>query len=394
MISTNFLERGWKNLLCNKRSANTTSVKAQRYERTYLTMRIQFVGDIALTAEYSSGETSPELRRHVRELSAALPHADIRVGNWEAPAVTDTGPNLDKVLTIGADESAFILAEDLGLDVALLANNHALDYLEPGLSKTKALLNEMGVRTVGAGITLTQAREPLVIEGAGVSLAVLNYVDPGTNPWAPASGGGFLNTATPERILAETAAYAAQGHVVTVCVHWGIDFVRRPSPEHRRLGRAIVEAGALIVVGSHTHCLQGYERQGNGVIFYGLGNFLAGSIYPWPRFCEPTAAITCEIVGGNLMNVEITPLVLKDERLRLDPENRAGRAFRGLNRELTLGEKAYQRLWAVTMAHNLFIQRPIHLLQRTKNPLEALHTIRLRHLREYAGLLRTLISKR
>ena len=48
----------------------------------------------------------------------------------------------------------------------------------------------------------------------------------------------------------------------------------RPTAEQRQLARAAVDAGAALVLGSHSHVLQGWEQYGGGLIVYSLGNFV------------------------------------------------------------------------------------------------------------------------
>lgn len=47
-----------------------------------------------------------------------------------------------------------------GIDVCSLANNHTLDFGEAGPLETMDTLAGVGVRSVGAGCTLAEAREP------------------------------------------------------------------------------------------------------------------------------------------------------------------------------------------------------------------------------------------
>ena len=56
-------------------------------------------------------------------------------------------------------------------------------------------------------------------------------------------------------------------------MHWGIQGERCPSGAQRSLAADLVDSGADIVVGSHTHQLQGDGRLGDGYVAYGLGNY-------------------------------------------------------------------------------------------------------------------------
>ena len=58
-----------------------------------------------------------------------------------------------------------------------------------------------------------------------------------------------------------------------VYFHFGYEFEKYPLPLHVSLSRMTIDLGADIVFGSHTHCIQPYEKYKNKFIFYGLGNF-------------------------------------------------------------------------------------------------------------------------
>ena len=69
-------------------------------------------------------------------------------------------------------------------------------------------------------------------------------------------------------------------HAVIVLPHWGWEFNHRPSRKQRRLARAVLEAGATAVIGTHPHVVQPMEqyRTADGrqtLIAYSLGNFIS-----------------------------------------------------------------------------------------------------------------------
>jgi len=62
--------------------------------------------------------------------------------------------------------------------------------------------------------------------------------------------------------------------VVTVSMHAGWEYYRKPNPWQQKFARAAIDAGASIVVGHHPHVTQTVESYANGVIFYSLGNLV------------------------------------------------------------------------------------------------------------------------
>lgn len=57
-------------------------------------------------------------------------------------------------------------------------------------------------------------------------------------------------------------------------IHWGYEYMNFPSMDQRLIGRYLIDLGFSLVVGLHSHVLQGYEKYKGGYIFYSLGNFL------------------------------------------------------------------------------------------------------------------------
>ena len=59
-----------------------------------------------------------------------------------------------------------------------------------------------------------------------------------------------------------------------VFLHWGTELTFCASGEQGDLAKALLDAGADIVVGSHAHRVFGAGRVGDSLVAYGLGNFV------------------------------------------------------------------------------------------------------------------------
>jgi poly-gamma-glutamate synthesis protein (capsule biosynthesis protein) len=62
-------------------------------------------------------------------------------------------------------------------------------------------------------------------------------------------------------------------HVI-VGIHWGVAFTKERAEYQQPLGRKMMDAGASIIVGHHSHMRQGIEHYRNGVILYSLWDFV------------------------------------------------------------------------------------------------------------------------
>jgi poly-gamma-glutamate synthesis protein (capsule biosynthesis protein) len=57
-------------------------------------------------------------------------------------------------------------------------------------------------------------------------------------------------------------------------MHAGSEYQPRPNSRQVEFAHAALDAGARVVIGHHPHVTQPWERSGNGVIFYSLGNLV------------------------------------------------------------------------------------------------------------------------
>jgi hypothetical protein len=70
------------------------------------------------------------------------------------------------------------------------------------------------------------------------------------------------------------ATAGAQADGVIVSIHWGDEYELRPGPTQRDAARAMLDAGADLVIGHHPHVVQGTEVRADGFVAYSLGNLV------------------------------------------------------------------------------------------------------------------------
>lgn len=213
---------------------------------------------------------------------------DVTFANLEAPLGTTGTPLPRKLIWFrGRPESVTTLPK-AGIDVVTLANNHILDYDTPNFLETLDLLDKNGIRHVGGGRTLSDARDPVIVEVNGVRIAFLAYSNFADIFWDWNYRRRFTATdATPgqpaipgvapirlDMIREDIAAARQQADIVAVAYHWGTEYVNVPAPEMVALAHASVDAGADLVLGFHPHAVQGFERYKGKFIAYSLGNFV------------------------------------------------------------------------------------------------------------------------
>ncbi|MCC6739692.1 MAG: CapA family protein [Planctomycetia bacterium] len=80
-----------------------------------------------------------------------------------------------KLFTIQSVTEITALLDELGIDVAVLANNHIRDWQEPGISSTLSALDAAGIPRTGAGLTEAEAAAPATYDVNGLEIGFLCY---------------------------------------------------------------------------------------------------------------------------------------------------------------------------------------------------------------------------
>lgn len=248
-------------------------------------VRLLFAGDVYLSdhvleAYDAAGGIDGVLSQGYQ---AEIQAADYFVTNEEFPFSTRGTPAPDKQFTFRVHPEKVKLMQEMGIDLVTLANNHALDYGRDAMLDTIDTLDHAGIRHVGAGKSLAEARKPDVVELNGRTFAFIGAtrVYPEAD-WAAGtdSAGMFSAYDGGAQLAEEVKAAKQQADYVIAYVHWGIEREETPNEVQKSIAHRLVDAGADLVVGAHPHVLQGIEYYQGVPIAYSLGNFVFGSSIP------------------------------------------------------------------------------------------------------------------
>lgn len=292
-------------------------------------VRLAVVGDIMLSravGERMDEEGTEAVLAGVRE---QLHDADLAVGNLESPLCADGTP-APKRFMLKADPVGLEVLADGSFDVLALANNHILDYGPECMNSTIDLLDEAGIGHVGAGNTIDEAREPLVVEAKGMRLAFLSYLQMpverngfDSQTWTATADSPGLPWGTPEVIAEDVKAAAALADHVIVLLHSGWEKTEVLSPEQQANGEAALEAGATAVLGAHPHRLQAFHENDGQFIAWSMGNFVFD--YPDGTPESDSAILHLTLGPEGVTDHEWTPVLIQGGFPEvLDPEEGAG----------------------------------------------------------------------
>jgi poly-gamma-glutamate synthesis protein (capsule biosynthesis protein) len=225
--------------------------------------------------EYIWGDALSELRR-------ARP--DVRVVNLETAVTRGGSPWKNKWVHYRMHPDNVGVLTTAGIDCAVLANNHVLDWGYDGLAETLAALDRAGVQVAGAGADRDAAERPGVFpcdNGIRVLVYGCGLPSGGIPPaWAARgdrAGVNFLPGLTDQsvdRIGQSVARVRRKKDVVIVSIHWGSNWGYDISDKQIEFAHRLVdEAGVHIVHGHSSHHVKGFEVYRNRLILYGCGDF-------------------------------------------------------------------------------------------------------------------------
>ncbi len=289
----------------------------------------------------AQGEDYPYAR-----IAPVFQAADVGLVNLECPLSARGRRYTKKKFTFRGRPAAAAALRRAGINVVALGNNHIMDYGAEALQDTLAALDQAGVAHAGAGETLSAARAPARLDlPGGVRAAILSYSL--TYPaafWAGRRNPGTAFARLPQ-VEADVASAAAWADWIAVCYHWGGELKTLPRAYQIQFGRAAIDAGAQVVIGSHPHILQGMEWYRGGLIAYSLGNLALGGGRSKRAVDSALLKVTLDPNTGSL-GAWVLPLSVDNLVTRFIPTpvtgTRAGRIISDLH--------DYSRAWSTRFA--------------------------------------------
>ncbi|MEV7966202.1 CapA family protein [Sphaerisporangium sp. NPDC088356] len=220
-------------------------------------------------------------------------------------------------------------------DACVLANNHVLDFGRRGLAETLDALAGAGLRAVGAGRQLSEARRPAVVtvDGGGrVLVFSWGMASSGVPPsWAatPERAGVDFLPEPPETGTTEVAERVRQvkrpGDVAVASIHWGSNWGYDVSRSQTRLAHGLVDGGVDVVHGHSSHHPRPIEVYRDRLILYGCGDLVDDyeGITGYEEYRDDLRLmyfVSLEPGSGKLAGLRMTPM--RARRLRLQHASR------------------------------------------------------------------------
>ena len=134
------------------------------------------MSEVTLMAVGDVGPVHEPMDQYAVLAKDTLAEADIRFGQCERSYTTrgalqiHSGGHHSR-----CDPSMASIFEECNFDIVSVASNHSMDWGGEALLDTIELLNSKGIKTVGAGANIDEARKPQIIEKNGVKVGFLAY---------------------------------------------------------------------------------------------------------------------------------------------------------------------------------------------------------------------------
>jgi poly-gamma-glutamate capsule biosynthesis protein CapA/YwtB (metallophosphatase superfamily) len=252
------------------------------------------------------------------DVNSMIADADIAVGTLNA-SISDISPHTGCVPTfilVGSANNADAMAA-AGFDVMSVATNHIKNCNhsncgDQAFTETLANLRQVGIQPVGGGENLDEALQTVVITANGVRFGFISLgADYGSNVSATTSQSGIANLSD-DNLRAAIAAARAVSDVVIFIPHWGADYPTTLNEDQRNFSQIAVDAGVDLIVGNHSHVIQGWHEIEGVPVFYSLGSF----VFDQTQRIELRQGLVLQVTfeGTHFSNFEVIPIHIADDK--------------------------------------------------------------------------------
>lgn len=290
-------------------------------------IKINFVGDIGLNNKYEQFQADG--MRPFEGVEELFAMADFNIGNLECLCAHDGEENKLKVPRLRTSESTLDLLKPLHFNMLSLAHNHIYDACEGGIDCTFAKLKSLGITPVG--YQQDAKANPFLWETVvkGMPLAVITVIHKDTNPHLPENVHLNLPFYDADRIVETIRTAKQEKRFVAVYLHWGGMTEEGFMPDWYEIQDAhrFIDEGADVVIGSHSHTVQPFEKYKGKYIFYSLGNFCFddvetdGKIYPIGRYRKRKGIVATLNIDENSFNYDVAVQRIRNVRGFIQKQN-------------------------------------------------------------------------
>ena len=238
-------------------------------------VQLKAVGDVIPGTDFPNYRLPGDPNYLFNSVKMFMGEVDIVFGNFES-TLTDypyTAKNVSQGMTFAFRTPPHWtdVLKSAGFDVLSVANNHSFDFGDPGFEDTIANIQQSGMEAVG------RKGDIVTVDANGYTVAFIGF-----SYWPDHNNMNDLATAT---ALVQQAQ--SEADIVVISVHAGAEgtnamrvrdrteyFLSENRGNMVQFSRAMVDAGADLILGHGPHVPRAVELYQGRLIAYSLGNFL------------------------------------------------------------------------------------------------------------------------
>ena len=296
------------------------------------------VGDIMLGTNFPDDRLAPhDGIKLLKAMTPILNKADITFGNLEG-VLLEGGEAAKKCKN---SSSCYVFRspphyasylKKAGFDVLSLANNHARDFGEEGRTASMQALDEAGLRHTGRFGDIARWK---------VQDSIVTWI-------AYAPFGGSYDLLDIELAIKQIKELVKTSDLVFVSIHAGAEgknvshvpfktemFYSEDRGDVVKFSRAVIDAGADLVVGHGPHVPRAIELYKNRLIAYSLGNFLTyqGIRITGKNGAAPVLRVTLSPNGEFKQGQIISARQYRPQGTQMDQTHEAAKIIEQLTKE-------------------------------------------------------------
>ena len=344
----------------NPASAQTLSCTSPPPKNaTEQAVRMVFGGDIVLGNSFVVENIPKDWEeRYFAGVRDVLKRADVAIGNFEGTltehAKTSKNPTSGRQFAFRSPPHYAELMYQEGFKILNVANNHAFDFGETGFKDTVSNMKNAGIAVAGL------RDEAATLTVRGLNIAVLGF-----------SASRRFNAIQDIQEAAELVRKAkAQAAYVIATFHAGAEgspAIWHKDEDEEFLGenrgntvafsRAMIDAGADLIVGHGPHVLRAAECYKGKPIVYSLGNFVGVGGLSAKNFAAVSALLEVAVAqDGTLQNINLVPLRFNEQKLpQVDPQEFGVRLVNHLGKHALYAGEFIEFPLNNNDSHNAFI---------------------------------------
>ncbi len=247
--------------------------KAKQGEVYNFNKSFDLVRDVFAQADFVMGNLESPVAYSFSFTGPAPPVPTPDPANPEAPLPKRENPVLN------APAAYLDALRYAGFDAVAMANNHGSDLGVQGIRETLSVVDNYFLARTGSFAAPEEPRF-LLAEINGICVAFLSYAD-FYNAQIGADNAFMVNRFSTDQLQTDIAtARTAGAEFIVVIDHWGEENTHTVSSTQKKEAQQMADAGADLILGSHSHCLQPAEvltaQDGRRVpCVYSMGNFVS-----------------------------------------------------------------------------------------------------------------------